>query len=79
MTTLEEMKQYEARAEAAYEAMYDAAPHSVKDCFEDSCLCLNQAIKIAGSLGLSDEEARLAARSRHIDAVYNSQFRYIGR
>lgn len=26
-----EMADYEARAEAAYAAMYDAAPHNVKD------------------------------------------------
>jgi hypothetical protein len=63
----------------AYAAMYDAAPHNVKDFYEDACLYLAQAIQIATDLGLTDEVERLRKRSEAIDAVYNHQFRYVGR
>ena len=55
MNARAEMADYEARAEAAYTAMYDAAPHNVKDCYEDACLHLAHAIQIATGLGLMDE------------------------
>jgi hypothetical protein len=74
-----EMAHNEDRAEAAYTAMYDAAPHNVKDFYEDACLYLAQAIEIAKHLGLADEVERLKKRSEAIDAVYNHQFRYVGR
>jgi hypothetical protein len=74
-----EMADYEARAEAAYTAMYDAAPHNVKDYYEDACLCLAHAIQIATRLGLANEAERLKKRSEQVDAVYNRQFRYVGR
>jgi hypothetical protein len=73
------MADFEARAETAYAAMYDAAPHNVKDHYEDACLCLAQAIQIATGLGLTDEVARLKNRNKEIEAVYNHQFRYVGR
>jgi hypothetical protein len=73
------MARYEAKAEEAYAAMYDAAPHNVKDHYEDACLYLNRAIEIAKTQGLDAEVGRLAARVEHVTAVYNSQFRYVGR
>ena len=77
--TKTEMADYEARAEAAYTAMYDAAPHNVKDCYEDACLYLARAIETAAGLGLIAEVERLRRRNEEIDAVYNHQFRYVGR
>ena len=74
-----EMAVNEACEEAAYAAMYDAAPHNVKDCYEDACLHLARAIQIAMGLGLMDEVERLKKRGEHVDAVYNHQFRYVGR
>lgn len=74
-----EMADCEARAEAAYAAMYDAAPHNVKDHYEDACLSLAQAIQIAECLGFAADVERLRKRSDEIDAVYNHQFRYAGR
>ena len=65
----------EALAEAAYERMYDAA--RPKDAFEDACDYYNDAIELAGSVGLEDEAARLSARKAHVTAVYNSQFRWV--
>jgi hypothetical protein len=79
MNAKTEMADYEARAEAAYTAMYDAAPHNVKDHYEDACLYLAHAIQIATGLGLIDEVERLRKRSEQIDGVYNHQFRYVGR
>jgi len=74
-----EMAEYEARADMAYAAIYDAAPHNVKDYYQDACLYLAHAIQIATGLGLIDEAERLKKRSEQIDAVYNHQFRYVGR
>jgi hypothetical protein len=79
MGDAEEMARFEAKAEEAYTAMYDAAPHNVKDCYDDASLYLNRAILLAGKLGRQDEAARLKNRSEHIAAVYNHQFRYAGR
>ena len=79
MSAEAEIVENEARAEAAYAAMYDAAPHNVKDHYEDACRYLAQAIEIATGLELTKEVARLAKRGEEIDAVYNHQFRYVGR
>ncbi len=79
MNVKAEMATFEARAEAAYAAMYDAAPHNVKDHYEDACSCLAQAIRIAMDSGLTSEVARLTNRGKDIEAVYNHQFRYVGR
>ena len=47
MTEPEEMADFEARAEKAYAALYDAAPHTVKDCCDDASLYLSNVIKLA--------------------------------
>jgi hypothetical protein len=73
------MKEFEARAEAAYTAMYDARSYEEKDLKDDACFYLARAAEIADALGLSEEAARLRVRSDNISGVYNSQFRYIGR
>ena len=62
MNAKAEMADYAARAEAAYTAMYDAAPHNTKDYYEDACLHLAHAIQIAMGLGLMDEVERLKKR-----------------
>lgn len=59
--------------------MYDAAPHAVKDLYEEASLALAGAIRLAGQLSLAAEAARLTARAAHIEAVYNHQFRTAGR
>ena len=55
------------------------APHNVKDYYEDACLYLAHAMQIATGLGLVDEVERLRKRSEEIGAVYNHQFRHVGR
>ena len=79
MTDNQGMADCEARAEKAYSAMYDAAPHNVKDYYEDACLYLSQAIDHAKKLGLTAEVERLTERMIHVENVYNHQFRYVGR
>jgi hypothetical protein len=75
--SIEGMQALEARAEAAYAAMYDARPSSVaKDFKDDACGLLYQAIRMAEALGLAEDAARLNARVAHIRAVWNCQFRF---
>jgi hypothetical protein len=69
----------EASAEAAYTAMYDAAPHNVKDCYEDAMLHLHEAQQLAEKAHMRGEAARLKGRSEHIRNVYDRQFRNVGR
>ena len=73
------LAELEGKAEAAYAAMYDARPYSVKDCYEDSCLYFHRAIEVAQRAGLADEAARLRQRVEHVGKVYNNQFRGVGR
>jgi hypothetical protein len=67
----------ERLAESAYEAMYDAQRHNVKDHFEDALAYYRWAIDAAHLAGLESEIERLTRRVDHISNVYNSQFRYI--
>jgi hypothetical protein len=71
-TLLARMAQYEARAEKAYDAMYDsrypAAEYSdVKDYF-------SEAIALARRAGLAAEAERLSKRLEHCKAVCRKQF-----
>jgi len=77
--TVEKMKDFEARAEAAYAAMYEARSYEEKDFKDDACSFLARAAEIADALGRDADAARLRARTDQIMSVYNSQFRYIGR
>lgn len=74
-----EIARREALAEAAYDEMYDARLHRVKDCYEDAMGFLAEAIALAETARLQRTASRLKARRDHIDNVYNHQFRYVGR
>ncbi|MGH6982514.1 MAG: hypothetical protein ACREFC_15035 [Stellaceae bacterium] len=74
----DEMAKFEALAEAAYGAMYDAPPRGVKDFYDDARSHFTAAIAAAERAGLAADAARLAARRDHVTAVYNSQFRGVG-
>ncbi len=73
--TREDLSYYEAKAEAAYDAMYDVKVYGAKDCRDDALIALGRAIDIAEKLGLPEEVERLRKRRAHIDAIYQSQFR----
>lgn len=72
------MAEVEALAEAAYEAMYEARPHRVKDFYEDAMGYLAQAAEAAERAGSDTDVERLMRRRSHIREVYNRQFRGIG-
>ena len=71
--------EFERAAEAAYAAMYEAKPYSVKDCYDDAQLYFSHAIAAAKLAGLADEAERLKSRVEHIRNVYHNQFRGVGR
>ena len=73
--TPELMADYEAKAEAAYAAMYDAQPWDEKDLKDDALFYLARAIEVAEALALGEETSRLKARVENIMGVHNSQFR----
>ena len=43
-----EMAEYEARAEMAYAAIYDAAPHNVKDYYQDASRTRSRSLRVWG-------------------------------
>ena len=79
MSDSDEVAKFERQAEAAYSAMYDARPHNVKDHHDDAQLYYHRAIAAARRAELASDVARLTERAKHVENVYNSQFRGIGR
>ena len=73
----ETYKDLEAKAEAAYDAMYEAPRHDVKDYHEDTQMYFERAALLAEEQGLVDEADRLRKRALHVHAVFTSQFRYL--
>lgn len=73
------IRDFEARGEAAYTAMYDARDHDVKDFKDDALFYLARAFELAQAMELAADAARLRARSDNIMGVYGSQFRGVFR
>ncbi|HEY7990335.1 MAG TPA: hypothetical protein VID77_03010 [Stellaceae bacterium] len=73
-----DMTRFEALAEAAYAAMYDARPRAVKALYENTCSHFAAAIDMAKRAGRDDDAARLTARRAHVMTVYDRQFRGVG-
>jgi hypothetical protein len=71
----EKLRAFEAQAEDAYAAMYDA-PNSTAaaGCYSNAKEALYDAIGLARRLGKADVAAQLEARLNHIKAVFRSQF-----
>ena len=69
----------ERKGEDAYAAMYDARPYAVKEFYEEARSHFRLAIEAARLGRFPDEMARLERRLAHITAVYDSQFRGVGR
>jgi hypothetical protein len=78
MNNSDAVAKLEQLAEAAYQAMYDAKPFRVKDCYDDAQLYFHRAIEAARLAALPGDVARLTRRSKHVEDVYNSQFRGVG-
>ena len=65
----------EAKAEAAYEAMYEAGDlRAAGVCFSEAKELFRDAIEVASSVGATVKIARLEARLAHLKAVFRSQF-----
>jgi hypothetical protein len=79
MSERETIAELERMAEGSHSAMYEARTHNVKDHYDDAQLYFSRAIEAAQQGGLSDHVTRLTNRCDHITAVYNSQFRGVGR
>jgi len=76
ITARVDMVRFEALAEAAHEAMYEARLRGAKGCYEEACAHFAGAIDAAQRAGLHEEASRLKRRRDHVSRVYNSQFRY---
>lgn len=69
------LRDLEAKAEAAYDSMYDAeTPRGAAGCYSDAKDAYSEAIGLAQRLGAEGDVARLVARFAHVQAVYRSQF-----
>jgi len=69
------MRELEALAEGAYDAMYDTHDRSgAAACYSDAKDFFREAIAVARSIGAADDVARLEARLAHVKAVFRSQF-----
>ena len=73
------LAEFELKAEEAYAAMYIARPYGVKDCYEEARSQYHQAVEEAQRAGCIDEMVRLGNRLAHVEAVYDNQFRGVGR
>jgi hypothetical protein len=70
-TPLEQLTQYEALAEKAYDDMYDS--RSPAACYSDLKDYFASAIDAAKRAGLKDEAERLMRRLDHCKQVYRKQ------
>ena len=69
------LRALETKAEAAYDAMYDAHdPSAAGVCYSDAKEFFYEALGMARRIGAAGEFARLEARLAHVKAVYRSQF-----
>ena len=66
-------------AEAEYTAIYDARPSRAKDHYDDARHYFHQAIEAARRAGRATDVTNLTRRVEHIEMVYNTQFRGVGR
>lgn len=71
---IKEIRIHVEKGELAYARMYESG--YPKDDRDDALMSLAKAISMANELGLEQEAARLKAQSEHINAVFNSQFRW---
>jgi hypothetical protein len=69
------VRELEAKAEAAYDAMYEAHnPSEAGACYSDAKERFYDAIGLARRRGAIGDVVRLEARLAHVKAVFRSQF-----
>ena len=76
ITARVDLVRFEALAEAAHEAMYEARLRGARGCYEEARSHFAAAIDAAQRAGLHEEATRLKRRRDHVARIYNSQFRY---
>ena len=71
----DDIRAFEALAEIAYDAMYEAHSLSAAGvCYSDAKEYFHDAIGVARRLKANEEVTRLEARLAHVKAVFRSQF-----
>jgi len=70
-----EMARFEALAEEAMSAIYDARGADVRGNLEDALYNVERAIDIARIRGWVDDVARLSKRQARIQAAFNARFK----
>lgn len=75
MSGTAEIARFEALAEEALSAIYDARGADVRAALEDARYNIERAIDIARMRGLAGEIARLSKRRDRIQAAYDTRFK----
>ena len=75
MSDTAEIARFEALAEEAMSAIYDARGVDVRAALEDARYNIERAIDIARMRGLTAEIARLGKRRDRIQATYDARFK----
>lgn len=75
MSGTAEIARFEALAEEALSAIYDARGADVRAALEDARYNIERAIDIARMRGLAVEIARLTKRRDRIQAAYDTRFK----
>jgi len=70
-----EIARFEALAEEALSAIYDARGADVRAALEDARYNIERAVDIARMRGLTGEIARLTKRRDRIQAAYDTRFK----
>ncbi|MEQ1610385.1 MAG: hypothetical protein ABL956_15675 [Hyphomonadaceae bacterium] len=69
------LRDLEARAEQAYDAMYEARDNSAAMvCYSDAKEYFRDAIGLSHRIGSAGDAERLMQRLAHVKAVFRSQF-----
>ena len=69
------LRDLEARAEQAYDAMYEARDKSAATvCYSDAKEYFRDAIGLSRRIGATGDAERLMQRLAHVKAVFRSQF-----
>ena len=75
MSDHSEMARFEALAEEAMSAIYDARGIDVRAAHEDALYNIGQALSIARIRGWSEDVARLTKRQARIQASFEARFK----
>ena len=75
MSDHSEMARFEALAEEAMSAIYDARGIDVRAAHEDALYNIGQALAIARIRGWSEDVARLTKREARIQANFDARFK----